>query len=385
MMLSLDFIIWNADPELIMLFGRSIRWYGLLFALGFLLSQQIMYYIHKKEGKPVEDVDTLTVFLVIATIIGARLGHVFFYEPARYLANPVDIFKIWEGGLASHGAAIGILFALYIYSIYEIKIWLQLSFPFLKASAKRIKRENQNYLQVVDRIVIVVALTGCLIRFGNLMNSEIYGIPTESEAGVVYARNVTEALKADAPWVANVSYSPRQAEAPTNPELQPITIELELVEPNLSEEDVVLFIDNTVNRTLGYSSYIREHIYEPIDHNLDYSIGKIRGGYKVTINTFAIPRHPTQIYESLSYLAIFILLFLLWNRSKLETPAGRLLGIFLIVLWGARFMHEFLKENQVAFEDGLPLNMGQILSIPLILIGVFLVIRSSGASRSSQA
>ncbi|MEQ8575594.1 MAG: prolipoprotein diacylglyceryl transferase, partial [Fulvivirga sp.] len=154
----LSFIIWNVDPEFftIPFLDRPVRWYGLLFALGFLISQQIMFYLYRKEGKPEKDVETLTIYMVIATILGARLGHVLFYEPDKYLANPLDILKIWEGGLASHGAAFGILFALWLYTKYDIKLkffWIikdLIGIPY-SASAKKVTRPNQNYLQVVDR------------------------------------------------------------------------------------------------------------------------------------------------------------------------------------------------------------------------------------------
>ncbi|MEQ9413198.1 MAG: prolipoprotein diacylglyceryl transferase, partial [Cyclobacteriaceae bacterium] len=180
----LSYIIWNANPEIFSIGSFSLRWYGLFFALGFLLSQQILYYIYRKEGKPEKDIDTLTIYMVLATIIGARLGHIFFYQPELLWQNPLGVFLPFEftpefrftglQGLASHGAAIGILFALWLYS--------------------RKKKAGQNYLQVLDRIVIVVALTGCLIRFGNFFNSEIIGKPTDSGVGVVFVGRVEEAL-----------------------------------------------------------------------------------------------------------------------------------------------------------------------------------------------
>ena len=168
----LSFIVWDLSPTVFEGFDR-LRWYSLLFALGFIISQQIMVYFFKKEGKDPALVDQLTIYMVLATIIGARLGHVLFYEPAKYLSNPIDILKIWEGGLASHGAAISLPIALWIFS-----------------------RRNQGmrYLWVVDRIVIVVALTGALIRMGNLMNSEIGGKDTNSDTGIVYARDAEEIL-----------------------------------------------------------------------------------------------------------------------------------------------------------------------------------------------
>src|SRR5688572_10476468 len=154
-----SYIIWNASPDIFTLpipfidKELTLRWYGLLFALGFLISQQILYYIFKKEGKPEKDVDTLTIYMVIATVIGARLGHVLFYEPERYLSNPIDILKIWEGGLASHGATVGILFALWLYSRKSYKIMSDDGKSVLKVT----RRPNQSYLHTLDRIVILVA------------------------------------------------------------------------------------------------------------------------------------------------------------------------------------------------------------------------------------
>ena len=116
-----SYFIWNANPELFSIGSFSLRWYGLLFALGFIISQQFLYYIYRKEGKPVKDIDTLTVWMVIATIVGARLGHVLFYEPEKYLADPIQIFMIRKGGLASHGAAVGILLIIWVYCRYEVR------------------------------------------------------------------------------------------------------------------------------------------------------------------------------------------------------------------------------------------------------------------------
>jgi phosphatidylglycerol---prolipoprotein diacylglyceryl transferase len=183
-MALLDLIIWNGDPEIFSYNTFSLRWYGLFFALGFLISQQILYYIHRQEGKPERDVETLTIYMVIATIIGARLGHVIFYQPELIFEDPLSIFLPFEfspfrftglQGLASHGGAIGILFALWLYS--------------------RKKKLGQNYLQVVDRIVILVALTGALIRLGNYFNSEIIGKPTDAPTAVLFVNDLTDALE----------------------------------------------------------------------------------------------------------------------------------------------------------------------------------------------
>jgi prolipoprotein diacylglyceryl transferase len=371
-----SYFLWNADPEIFDIFGRPIVWYGLLFACAFLLSQQVMYHIYKKEGKRIEDVDTLTVYMIIAVILGARLGHVFFYEPMRYLKNPIDIIKVWEGGLASHGAAVGILTALWIYTRYSIK-WSG-----TRLKVKKQKRENQSFLQVVDRIVIVVALSGCLIRFGNFMNSEIVGLPTHSNFGVMFMRNVTDAIQSNNPGVESVEYSKRAGE-PTEEGYEPIRIEL-VFNPDYShnEEQVVLYLDNTLNNILGNSTYVTNNIHEPLIHNLDYTYrSRPDGKIVATIDTFGISRHPAQLYESISNLLIFIMLYLIWRKWQINAPPGKIFGIFLVVLFGLRFIYEFMKENQVDFEQGLALNMGQWLSIPLVLTGAFLLLRPKSPSR----
>jgi len=149
----LSVIHWDVNPHILKIGGFEIRWYGLLFALAFYLGYLIMTRIFRNEKLNVELVDKVTLYMVIGTVVGARLGHVLFYEPAYYFAEPIRILQIWQGGLASHGAAIGILLALLIFSI----------------------REKLPFLWIVDRIVITVALAGFFIRSGNLMNSEIVG------------------------------------------------------------------------------------------------------------------------------------------------------------------------------------------------------------------
>ena len=368
----LSYIIWTADPEFftIPFLDRSVRYYGLLFAVGFLISQQIMFYIYRKEGKPEKDVETLTVYMIIATIIGARLGHVLFYEPDKYLANPLDILKIWEGGLASHGAAFGILFALWLYTKYDIR------FKGFRLIAQKIKRPGQNWLQVVDRIVIVVALTGCLIRFGNFMNHEIYGVPTASNYGVVFTNNVKEVFSGSRSPVANIDFDKRQGELNADGNV-PIKLHVTLKDhPDLRSEAMVKsYIEGRFKNILTSYNYVAEHIDAGDD--FDYELTQNRdGNFEVSINTYGVARHPTQLYESGTSLLIFFLLFFIWTRYRAQTPPGLLLGLFLILLFGLRFVHELFKENQVAFEESLQFNMGQILSIPLILAGILILVRA---------
>ena len=226
-----------------------------------MLGYQIILKIFKHEGYTQKQLDSLTVYMISGTVIGARLGHCLFYEPSYYLSNPIEILKVWNGGLASHGAAIGILVSLYIFAQ---------------------KNKDISYAWIVDRIVIVVASAGFFIRLGNFFNSEIIGLPT------------------DLPWA-------------------------------------VVF------------------------HRVD-----------------ELARHPSQMYEAIAYLGIFAVLYAHYNKWKEKTADYALFSRFLILIFSARFIIEFTKENQSAFENGMMLNMGQILSLPLIILGVVLLIKSSG-------
>ncbi|PKV66381.1 prolipoprotein diacylglyceryl transferase [Pontibacter ramchanderi] len=256
----LNYITWDVSPSIFSIGAFEVRWYGLLFALAFVFGQRILTKIYVAEGRTEGDVDIITLYMIVGTVVGARLGHTLFYQPEYYLSNPIEILKIWEGGLASHGATIGILLALWLFS----------------------RNHNFDYMWVLDRIVIVVALGGALIRLGNLMNSEIFGRPT------------------DLPW--------------------------------------------------GFI-FVRQSEYSHV------------------------PRHPTQLYESFSVFVLFVLLYWLWKKYKEALPKGLLFGIFVTALFTFRFLVEFLKEVQVEKEATMALNIGQQLSIPLIIAGLIILFR----------
>ena len=160
-------IVWNVDPDIVHVGPITIRYYGILFALSFFLGYNILRSIFRRESKPESDLETLLTVMMAGTIAGARIGHCLLYDPVYYLTNPLKILMIWEGGLASHGGAIGILLALFLYSR---------------------KRPEQPYLWILDRIVIAVALAGLFIRVGNFFNSEILGIPTDLPWAIVFDR-----------------------------------------------------------------------------------------------------------------------------------------------------------------------------------------------------
>src|SRR5688500_4178403 len=274
----LSYIIWNGSKDIFTIESFELRWYGLLFALGFLISQQILYYIYRKEGKPESDVDTLTIYMVIATIVGARLGHVIFYQPEIIWEEPLSIFLPFEfspfkftglQGLASHGAAIGILFAIWLYS--------------------RKKKPGQNYFQVVDRIVILVALTGALIRLGNFFNSEIIGVPTDAAVGVVFVNPLTESLE-DTRFnpkeiVEEVEYRKNEGVTTATEGRVPISVYV-FFKKGAQETDARALIEFTVN------DLVSNRLYEFFDEGsapLDYKLTTQEDGtLAARINTLGI-------------------------------------------------------------------------------------------------
>jgi phosphatidylglycerol:prolipoprotein diacylglycerol transferase len=342
-----SFILWDITPTIVDILGREVRWYGLFFALGFLIGQQILIRIYKGEGRAEKDVETLTIYMVIATVVGARLGHVLFYQPDYYLENPLEILQIWQGGLASHGATIGILVAIYLYSK---------------------KATNQSYFYVLDRLVIVIALAGCFIRLGNLMNSEIIGLPTNSPTAFVFVREAQDGLQdIFDKQVEEVKIAKSDSNTTIeNFQYQGLNI-LVNFKAGVTNKDAL--VNEIIDQVQG-SSYFTENIMIP------YKAGYKIEGNKATIHALGIPRHPSQLYEAISCFIIFILLGVLYMQKRGNIPEGRLFSIFVIMIFGLRFIYEFYKEDQVAFEQGLALNMGQILSIPLIIAGIFILMRS---------
>lgn len=261
----LSYIVWNADPVLIDSFV-TVRWYGLMFAVGFWIGFNIVAKMYKHEGAPEKWMGILLIWVAVGTIIGARLGHVFFYAWDYYSEHPWKILATWEGGLASHGGAIGVIVAVILYSIFTTK---------------------RSPLWTFDKLVVAIALVGALIRIGNLMNSEIFGYPTTLPWGFMFVRS--------AEWHA---------------------------------------------------------LYE------------------------GQACHPTQLYEAFCYLALFgLLMWMYWCKNAQCRP-GLIFGTFLVGIFLPRFFIEFIKNDQADFEAGMLLNMGQLLSIPFVLVGLFFIIRA---------
>lgn len=257
-------IVWDFDPTLINILGFEIRWYSLTWVAALLFGGWLFSYFCRREGKPAEVSDTAFMYITLGTIIGARLGHCLFYEPEVYLPAPWKIITdIRNGGLASHGAAIGIILGIWLSSRKsKVSVWW-----------------------TADRLGIIAPLSGAMIRFGNLFNSEIIGNETTVPWGFKFMR----------------------------------------LYPNMTEEMVPM-------------------------------------------------RHPTQLYEALAYIACFAILFLLYRYTKVAKREGFIFGGALAGIFLPRFLIEFVKINQVAFEEGMTFNMGQWLSIPFVVVGIAIMV-----------
>lgn len=330
-----------------------LRYYQILFFTGFLGGFYLMKRYFQKEGLQQEILDNLLVYTVISTIIGARLGHVFFYDWAYYRLNIGEIFMPWKGGLASHGAAIVIPLALYYFS------------------KTNLQKTKNSFLWLMDRVVIAVALAGALIRVGNFTNSEIYGDPVNHSTETVFLRPVLDYFD------SYFSYAIDKTEFHYNnnhistdsldlPEYEMIITPAEGVTIGAIQSLLEVHMMPLFNR----QSKDNRHLYIP-ENAYFTPIGDSR--YKLKL--YGIPRFPSQIFEAIGYFMIFLTLFIFGERRQLEYH-GRIFGFFLILIFGFRIAIEFLKANQKQFEASLDFNMGQILSFPLVLIGLYLIIRS---------
>ena len=358
-MTYLLYFIWNADPEIIS--GLPPRWYGVLFASGFIVGSYIMRWMYKLDKRDPEEVERLTMYMVISTIVGARIGHCLFYDPVYYLSNPLKILFIWEGGLASHGAAIAIILGMVLYS----------------------RKVGEKFFWVMDRIVIVVCLAGAFIRTGNFMNSEILGLPTETKNGVIFAKSVNDILSYRFDGrVDEISFHSREGEI--NDTGVPITIRLKYVDDLVVDEEYEnnYYESNVKSFMLGYDG-IKKHIYEEQGVDLDYKLFKNKNIYYAEIYTIGIPRHPAQMYEALYCFLLFVSLLSVWYFKRQTLNDGFIFSIFMIVLWTLRIFDELLKENQVAWEDDIPFNMGQWLSVPMIILGIYIFIKTFPNKKSA--
>jgi phosphatidylglycerol---prolipoprotein diacylglyceryl transferase len=275
----LNYIHWNPDPEIINIFGFPLRYYGILFVGGLIFCIYFLGRIFKRENIPSDNLEKLSIYGMIGIMVGARLGHCLFYEPSYYLSHPLEMILpitfptdggvkfIGYQGLASHGGALGLLIALYLYS----------------------RKTKHSMIDTIDLIAVVAALGSGFIRLANFMNSEIIGIPTTKPWGV---------------------------------------------------------------------------IFDGVDN---------------------LPRHPAQLYEAISYFLIFGIMMFLYNKMRDKLKNGFFFGLVLVLIFTARFIIEFVKEDQVGFEKGMTFNMGQLLSLPYIFVGIGFIIFGLWKTRKLSA
>ncbi|MEC4050752.1 prolipoprotein diacylglyceryl transferase [Flavobacterium sp. SUN046] len=291
-------MIWNPSEGMHLGFF-TLRIYSLMFVVAFALGYYIMKKIFIKENEGLEKLDTLFIWTVLATLLGARLGHVFFYQWEYFRNNPLEILLPFRfqpqfeftgfQGLASHGAAIAILVTIYFYSKNIIK---------------------RPMLWVLDRVVIPVACGAIFVRIGNFFNSEIVGTVTHSKFGIRFVRDY------------------------------------------FSAQDAVI-------KTHIQDS---ESAYSAIVHDPKFA----------DLLAQVPAKHPAQLYESISYIFVFFILFYLYWKTNAKEKHGLIFGVFLILLWTVRFVVEFVKESQGGIEESLGLfSTGQWLSIPFILVGLY--------------
>ena len=372
----LNYVIWDSSPNITTINYFPIKWYGLLFASSYLLMGPLLKYMFKKEGKPPADTDVLLVYIMCGVGMGARLGHVLFYDLDYYIDHPLEAILpvtfnptfrfIGFQGLASHGAAIGIIIAIFLY-LYRITLR-----PFKITSKGR-----QHMLWLLDKIVIVVAFAGAMIRMGNFMNSEIIGKPTGSNYGVVFARSLKENLTASTSAIESVQLQKPKHQGTNSHHLRtPIEIVIHFKNYGLEKDQVKRFLERNIKDFLVRegTSIETPHIDQQPDQPLNYTLAKSKqGGYIATITTTGIPRHPAQLYEAFSCIVLFLLLYLWWYKRRSTIKNGQFFALFLVILFSLRFFYEHFKENQSAFENDMTWNMGQVLSIPWVVLGVVLL------------
>lgn len=351
MLTSLLTFTWNM-PQGIDIGSFTLRFYSLLFALGFLVGYWIVKRIFEQENIPLDWLDSLLTYVVVATILGARLGHVFFYEWEYYSQHPGEILKVWEGGLASHGAAVAIILALVVFS-------------------KKVSKKS--VLWVLDRAVITIALAACFIRLGNMANSEIYGAMANSAIETVYLQPAKNRIVNSFQGIADVHFSKTNERYEDDGISYPVYVMEAVFVDRAVEEYAQRAMEEQIPNYLNSKRVDNQTVLPFPDANVEL----VKIGNQVTgkVQVLGVPRYPTQLIEALAYLLTFILLYGLFFKTNIKYAQGRVFGLFLIAVFGFRFFIEFYKANQVAFEADLQLNMGQYLSIPLVLIGLYFTVK----------
>ena len=365
----ISYILWDESAELFSWGQLTLRWNGLLLILAFLIGRQILITIYKKEGKPTKDVEIQATYLMVAAVLGARLGHVIFYQPQLW-SKPLAILFPFEfkpvfhftgmTGFSSHGAALGILCAIWLYC--------------------RRKKPAQPYLPTLDRISILAVWIAVPLLIGSFLNSDIEGKPTNSPFGTVLIRPITSGMmqlpccimrNPGGKNLLNQVFAMKDNKE-VKKENGHHSIALYLFfKAGITERIVDEFMLGDV-KTYLYD--MPQVVDEPGTEPLHYVIfTEPNGDYEARVRTIGVARYPVQLFESVSCLMLFVFSFWYWNQYKLNLPPGRISGFCMTLFWSLRFVYEFLKEDQVSFIKGIGLNKAQFLCIPLILIGIIVL------------
>ena len=369
-MLFLPSILW--DPNIFLYQGDfiSVRWYSVLFISGFVIGRFLVVGAYKREKRYDTTVDLQMLYMVFGILIGSRLGHVIFYEPEILSRGIQEIFFFWKGGLASHGAAIGILSGMALYS-FKIEI------NSFKINFIDRLRRGYNYLQVMDRMIIAVAIGCALIRMGNFFNSETIGLQTQSSYGVLFVNPSEERIKSQLPFVKKVSFYETGVFYKVGQPL--LNTKIFFDNEEYKEDRIKESVKKTLINLHPEKVYANSSIINPFKGQVKYTFKRNNSNFYMEYETVGVYRHPAQLYESLIYLIIGIIMFIVLYRYTINLRHGSLLAFFFITAFGGRFFLEYFKENQVKNELlelnnllGISLNLGQLLSIPFVLVGIYM-------------
>lgn len=364
--LGTNYFFWEPNIYVFNWNNFELRWYAVLFVLAAFAGRFVVVYIYKKERKYDQLADLQLVYMLLGNVLGARIGHILFYNPEVLSIDFLELFKFWKSGLASHGAAIGVLVAMSFYSFYfKIK-------GFKIKVIDRLKQGN-NYLQIMDRIVIGVALGACLVRVGNFVNSEIIGKPTKSNYGVILLNPFSDKLKQDLPFVETVDYEKTGLSMSNGYPILNVTVHFK--NQKYFEQRIRSGVDRLLLKSMPIKEGAYSHVINPKGSKLKYTFARTNNAFYLNYEAVGVVRHPVQLYEALTCFLLFTILFWVWYKKKTSLQPGILLGGFLVILFSMRILHEQFKENQVSFENEMALNMGQLLSIPFIVFGIFLLLQ----------
>jgi prolipoprotein diacylglyceryltransferase len=341
-----------------------------LFILGFVIGRFLVVGAYKREKRYDTTVDLQMLYMVFGILIGSRLGHVIFYEPEILSRGIQEIFFFWKGGLASHGAAIGILSGIALYS-FKIEI------NSFKINFIDRLRRGYNYLQVMDRMIIAVAIGCALIRLGNFVNSETIGLQTHSNYGLLFVNPTEERIIQQLPFVKKVSFYETGDFYKVGQPL--LNTKIFFDNEEYKEDRIKESVKKTLITLHPEKVYANSSIINPFKGQVKYKFKRNNSDFYMEYETVGVYRHPAQLYESLIYLIIGIIMFMVLYRYRINLRHGSLLAFFFITAFGGRFFLEYFKENQVKNELlelnnllGISLNLGQLLSIPFVLLGIYM-------------